>query len=111
MLTPKNIRRKNAVDLTTRPYIVSVSFFLLPLRVNCLHTQKTVLERVKVRFHHHILATNLLTNMLTKLPHKQMSHMFVLLVSQKFVTNQIGLLQTHQENFESKFVIKFVTKM
>jgi hypothetical protein len=48
---------------------------------------------VKVRFH--ILATNLLKNSLTKSPHKQMSHIFVLFVSQKFVANQIGMLQTH----------------
>jgi hypothetical protein len=34
-----------------------------------------------------------------------------LFVSQKFVANQIGLLQTHQGNFASKFVIKFVAKM
>jgi hypothetical protein len=32
---------------------------------------------------------------LTKSPYKQMSHIFVLFVSQKFVANQIGLLQTH----------------
>jgi hypothetical protein len=50
---------------------------------------------LKVRFHHHILATNLLTNSLAKSPHKQMSHIFVLFVNQKFVDNQIGLLQTH----------------
>jgi hypothetical protein len=37
----------------------------------------------------------LMTNSLTKLPNKQMSHIFVLFVSQKFVANQIGLLQTH----------------
>jgi hypothetical protein len=48
-----------------------------------------------VRFHHHIFPTNLMTNSLTKLPHKQMSHIFVLFASQKFVANQIGLLQTH----------------
>jgi hypothetical protein len=40
-----------------------------------------------------------------------MSHIFVLFVSQKFVANQIGLLQTHYGNFASKFVIKFVAKM
>jgi hypothetical protein len=50
---------------------------------------------LKVRFHHHIFPTNLMTNSLTKLPHKQMSHIFVLFVSQKFVANHIGLLQTH----------------
>jgi hypothetical protein len=50
---------------------------------------------LKVRFHHHIFPTNLMTNSLTKSPHKQMSHIFVLFVSQKFVANQIGLLQTH----------------
>jgi hypothetical protein len=66
---------------------------------------------LKVRFNHHILATNLLTNLLKKLPHKQMSLICVFFVSQKFVTNQIGLLQTHQGNFESEFVIKFVAKM
>jgi hypothetical protein len=46
-----------------------------------------------------------------KAPYKQMSHIFVLFVSQKLVANQIGLLQTHQGNFASKFVIKFVAKM
>jgi hypothetical protein len=50
---------------------------------------------LKVRFHHHILTTNLITNLLTKLPYKQMSHIVVLFFSQKFVANQIGLLQTH----------------
>jgi hypothetical protein len=66
---------------------------------------------VKVRFHHHIFLTNLMTNLLTKLPYKQMSHIFVLFVSQKLVANQISLLQTHIGNFASKFVIKFVAKM
>jgi hypothetical protein len=66
---------------------------------------------VKVRFHHHIFATNLMTNSLAKLPYKQMSHIFYLFVSQKFVVNQINLLQTHQATFASEFVIKFVTKM
>jgi hypothetical protein len=66
---------------------------------------------LKVRFHHHIFPTNLMTNSLTKSPYNQMSHIFVLFVSQKFVANQIGLLQTHQGNFASKFVIKFVAKM
>jgi hypothetical protein len=64
-----------------------------------------------VRFHHHIFATNLLTNLLKKSPHKQMSHIFVLFVSQKLVANQIGLQQTHYGNFASEFVIKFVAKM
>jgi hypothetical protein len=50
---------------------------------------------LKVRFHHHIFPTNLLTNSLSKSPPKQMSHIFVLFVSQKFVANQIGLLQTY----------------
>jgi hypothetical protein len=36
-----------------------------------------------------------MTNLLTKLRHKQMSHIFVLFVSQKFVANKTGLLQTH----------------
>jgi hypothetical protein len=49
-----------------------------------------------------------MTNLLTKSPYKQMSHIFVLFVSQKFVANQIGLLQTHHGNFASKFVIKYV---
>jgi hypothetical protein len=40
-----------------------------------------------------------------------MSHIFVLFVSQKFVVNQIGSLQTHWGNFASEFVIKFVAKM
>jgi hypothetical protein len=48
-----------------------------------------------VRFHDLIFATNLMTNSLTKLPYKQMSHIFDLFVSQKFVVNQISLLQTH----------------
>jgi hypothetical protein len=52
-----------------------------------------------------------MTNSLKKLPCKQMSHIVVLFVSQKFVANQIGLLQTHQGNFASEFVIKFVAKM
>jgi hypothetical protein len=39
--------------------------------------------------------TNLMTNSLTKSPYKQMSHIFVLFVSQKLVANQIGLLQNH----------------
>jgi hypothetical protein len=68
-------------------------------------------ESLNVRFHHHIFPTSLMTNLLTKLPHKQMSHIFVLFVSQRFVANQIGLLQTHRGNFASKFVIKFVAKM
>jgi hypothetical protein len=50
---------------------------------------------LKVHFHHHIFPTNLMTNSLTKSPHKQMSHIFVLFVIQKFVANQIGLLKTH----------------
>jgi hypothetical protein len=66
---------------------------------------------VKVRFHHHIFPTNLMTNSLTESPHKQMSHLFVCFVSQKFVANQIGLQQTHHGNFASEFVIKFVAKM
>jgi hypothetical protein len=79
----------------------------MSFRVNVLLGKRFL----KVRFHHHILATNLLTNSLTKSPHKQMSDICVLFVSQKCVTNQIGLLQTLQGNFESKFVIKFVAKM
>jgi hypothetical protein len=39
-----------------------------------------------------------------------MSLIFVLIVSLKFVANQIGLLQTHKGNFAKKFVIKFVAK-
>jgi hypothetical protein len=70
-----------------------------------------VLTLVKVRFHHHIFPTKLMTNLLTKSPYKQMKHIFVLFVSQEFVANQIGLLQTHKGNFASKFVIKFVAKM
>jgi hypothetical protein len=42
-----------------------------------------------VRFHHHIFPTNLTTNSLTKSPHKQMAHIFVLFVSQKFVANKL----------------------
>jgi hypothetical protein len=49
----------------------------------------------KVRFHHHVFATDLLTNSLKTLHRKQMSHIFVMFVSQKFVAKQIGLLQTH----------------
>jgi hypothetical protein len=65
-----------------------------------------------VRFHHHIFPTNLMTNSLKKSPLLQTNaHIFVLFVSQKFVANQIGLLQTHPGNFASKFVIKFVAKM
>jgi hypothetical protein len=48
---------------------------------------------LKVRFHHQMFATNLMTNSLTKLPYEQMSHIFVWFVSQKFVANQIGLLK------------------
>jgi hypothetical protein len=70
-----------------------------------------ILLSLKVRFHHQIFPTNLITNSLTNSPFIQMSHIFVLFVSQKFVANQIGLLQTHQGNFASKFVIKFVAKM
>jgi hypothetical protein len=66
---------------------------------------------LKVRFHHHVFATNLMTNSLSKSPYKQMSHIFDLFVSQKFVVNQISLLQTDQGNFASEFVIKFVAKM
>jgi hypothetical protein len=69
------------------------------------------ISTIKVRFHHHIFPTNLMTNALTQSPHKQMSHIFVLFVSQKFVANQIDLLQTHHGNFASEFVIKFVAKM
>jgi hypothetical protein len=65
---------------------------------------------LKVRFHHHIFPTHLMTNSPTKLPYKQMSLIFVLIVSLKFVANQIGLLQTHKGNFAKKFVIKFVAK-
>jgi hypothetical protein len=62
-------------------------------------------------FQHDIFATNLLTNSLTKSTLKQMSHIFVMFGSQKFVANQIGLPQiTQQGNFESEFVIKFVAK-
>jgi hypothetical protein len=64
-----------------------------------------------VRFHHHIFPTNLKTILLTKSPKKQISHIFVLFVSQKFVANQIGLLQTQQGNFASKFDIKFDAKI
>jgi hypothetical protein len=52
-------------------------------------------QPLKVRFNHHIFPTNLMTNSLTKSRNKQMSHIFFLFVSQKFVANQIGLLQTH----------------
>jgi hypothetical protein len=62
----------------------------------------TANEFLNVRFHH---------TFASKLPHKQMSHIFVLFVSQKFVANQIGLLQTLEGNFASEFVIKFVAKM
>jgi hypothetical protein len=72
---------------------------------------QTLKLSLKVRFHHHIFPTNLMTNLLTKSPYKQMSLIFVLFVSQKFVANQIGLLQTNKGNFASKFVIKFVAKM
>jgi hypothetical protein len=50
------------------------------------------LSLVKVRFHHHIFPTDLMTNSLTKLPYKQISYIFVLFVSQKFVAHHIGLL-------------------
>jgi hypothetical protein len=66
---------------------------------------------LKVRFHHHIFATNLLTNFLAKLPHKQMLHNFFIIVSQKFVANQICLPQTQLCEFVSEFVTKFVAKM
>jgi hypothetical protein len=73
---------------------------------------KNMLEKhVKVSFQHHIFPTNLMTNSHTKLPNKQMSHIFVLFVSQKFVAHQIGLLQTQKANFASEFVIKFVAKL
>jgi hypothetical protein len=66
-----------------------------------LHGRGAAAARVQVRFRHHIFPTNLMTNSLTKLPYKQMSHIFVLFVSQTFVANQIGLPQTHQGNFAS----------
>jgi hypothetical protein len=69
------------------------------------------LPQLKVRFHHYIFGTNLLTNSLTKLHRKQMSHIFVIFVSQKFVANQIGLPQTHSGDFVRKFVSKFVANM
>jgi hypothetical protein len=78
---------------------------VLYIRLSFIHLS------LKVRFHHHIIPTNLKTNLLTKSPYKQMSHIFVLFVSQKFVANQIGLLQTHHGNFASEFVIKFAAKM
>jgi hypothetical protein len=52
------------------------------------------LKLVELRFHHHIFATNVMTNLLTKLSYKQISYIFVLFVSQKCVANQIGLLKT-----------------
>jgi hypothetical protein len=61
----------------------------------------------KERFHHHIFATNLMTNSLTKSPNIHMSHIFIMFVSQKFVANQVSLSQIHK----GKFVIKFVAKM
>jgi hypothetical protein len=66
---------------------------------------------LKVRFHHHIFATNLLTNLRIKTTRKQMSHIFDMLVSQKFVANQISLPQTHRSDFVIEFVSKFVAKM
>jgi hypothetical protein len=47
---------------------------------------------LKVHFYHHTLATKLLTNLLTKSSQKQITHIFVLFVNQKFFANQIGLL-------------------
>jgi hypothetical protein len=67
--------------------------------------------RLKVRFHNHIFATNLLTNLLAKLPHKQMMHNFFMFVSQKFVANTICLPQTQLCEFVSEFLTKFVAKM
>jgi hypothetical protein len=64
-----------------------------------------------VRFHHHVFATNLMTNLLAKLPHKQMLHNFFISVGQKFVANQICLPQTQLCEFVSEFVSKFVAKM
>jgi hypothetical protein len=49
-----------------------------------LQIRKLVL--VLVHFYHHIFATNLPT----KLPHKQMLHIFAMFVIQNFVANQIG---------------------
>jgi hypothetical protein len=48
----------------------------------------------KVPFHHHVFATNLMTNSLRKMPNKQISQIFVMSVSLKFAAKQIGLRQT-----------------
>jgi hypothetical protein len=63
-----------------------------------------------VPFHHHVFATNLLTNSFAKSPHKQISHILVMFVCQKFVANKIGLPQTHSSNFVSEFDGKFLSK-
>jgi hypothetical protein len=82
-LKPLFLRRK------VRDFAIVLVFPDAPIHV------RTTVAALKVRFHHHIFPTNLMTNSLTKLPYKQMSHIFVLFVSQKIVANQIGLLQTH----------------
>jgi hypothetical protein len=54
-----------------------------------------------------------MTNLLTKLPYKQMSHIFVLFVSQKFVANQIGLLlkvRFHHHIFPTNLMTNLLTK-
>jgi hypothetical protein len=66
---------------------------------------------LEVQFHHNIFATHLLTNFLAKLPHKQMSHTFLMFFNQKFVENQICLQQTQICEFVSEFVTKLVAKM
>jgi hypothetical protein len=68
----------------------------------------TVNTIVKVSF---MIATNLVTNSLAKSPAKQMSHICVTFVSQKFVSYQIGLPQTLWSDFVTEFVSKFVAKM
>jgi hypothetical protein len=58
---------------------------------------------LKVRFHHHIFATNLLTNLRNKLVSQRNVAHFVKFVS-KFVANKIGFKQTFEDLIKlSKF--------
>jgi hypothetical protein len=65
---------------------------------------------VKSGFHDHISETKLADKHTHKVAHKQMSHIFVIFVNQKFLASQISLPQTHLSDFVTEFVSKFVDK-
>jgi hypothetical protein len=74
--------------LAYKAKLFMVYFLGLPLggKIVC-YALKMAESALLVRFNHHTFPINLMTYSLTKLPHKQTSHIFVLFVSQKFVAN------------------------